>query len=115
MPAKTRHHTVAVPLMLHLQHHPLVRLIRSIYRLRHHSIQPRPLKSLEPVRRHTLVPSRGGHMHRRPRMAKHLFQSLPPHVKRNLAQILLPHPKQIKNTTEAGLSSASIFTRDAAG
>ncbi len=82
--------------MLHLQHHALVRLIRPIHRLRHHPIESRALKPLEPIRRDASVPRRRSHMNRRSRPAQHLLQPPPPLRKRRLPQILLPHPKQIE-------------------
>ncbi len=96
MPPKPRNHAVAVPLMLHLQHHPLVRLIRPLRSLRHHPIKPRTLKSLEPILRLRMIPSRRRHMHRSLRTTKHLLQPLSPLRKRSLPQILIPHPQQIE-------------------
>ena len=73
MPPKPRHHAVTIALMLHLQHHALIRLISPRRSLRHHPIQPRTLKPLEPIHSHPMIPSRRRHMNRSTAAAKHLL------------------------------------------
>src|SRR5262245_12007028 len=51
VPAEARHHAVALPLVLHLEHHPLVRLVGAAFGLRHHAVQARALEASEPVGR----------------------------------------------------------------
>ncbi len=63
----------------------------TLSRLRHHPIQPRTLKSLEPVRRHRPVPCRRRHMHRCLHPRQNPLQPLPPLLKTHPRQVLLPH------------------------
>src|SRR5580692_11162683 len=49
VPAKSRHHAVAVALMFHLEHHALVRLVGSFTRLCHNTIEPGAFKAVKPV------------------------------------------------------------------
>src|SRR5574338_144856 len=56
VPAEARHDTVAVTLVLHLEHDALVRLVGPAVRLGDHAIEPRALEALEPILGHHAVP-----------------------------------------------------------
>src|SRR5271156_5438208 len=50
VPSKARHHAIAVALMLDLEHHALVRLIRAGNRLGHNPVEASAFKAPEPIR-----------------------------------------------------------------
>ena len=49
VPAEPRHDAVAIPLVLDLEHHSLVRLVRSRGRLGDDAVEPRAFEAFEPV------------------------------------------------------------------
>src|SRR5262249_32660571 len=55
VPAKTRHDTVAVTLMLDLKHDPLIRLENAGSRLRNDSVESCALKAAKPIGRNAPV------------------------------------------------------------
>src|SRR5271170_3331314 len=65
VPAKAADHAVAFPLVLDLEHRPLVRLVNAGERLGHHSIESRSLEAPEPVSGDLPVAGRGGDVKRR--------------------------------------------------
>src|SRR5579871_2733838 len=52
IPAESRHHAVAIALMLDLEHDALVGLVGDRERLGHDAIEPRAFEAVEPVLRH---------------------------------------------------------------
>ena len=96
MPPEARDHAVAVALMLHLQHRPLVRLIPARSRLRHHPVQPRALEPPEPILRHLPVARGRCLVNRRLGPLEHLRQPSRPFRERPLPQILIAQAKQIE-------------------
>src|SRR5271155_491362 len=50
VPSKARHDTIAVALVLDLEHHALVGLIGAGSRLGHYAVEARAFKALEPIR-----------------------------------------------------------------
>src|SRR5579864_6643535 len=50
VPAESGHHAIAIALVLHLQHHALVRLVGAVDRLGHDAIEPRAFETPEPIR-----------------------------------------------------------------
>src|SRR5262249_42803043 len=59
VPAEPGDDAIALALVLHLEHHALVRLVRAVFWLRHHAIEPCPLEPPEPIAGDGTVP-RGG-------------------------------------------------------
>ena len=49
VPAEAGDDAVAVALVLHLEHHALVRLVGADVRLGHHAVEPGAFEALEPV------------------------------------------------------------------
>src|SRR5204862_1380337 len=58
VPAKAGDDAVALALVLHLEHHALVRLIDARLRLRHHAVQSCPFEAPEPVSRRVSIARR---------------------------------------------------------
>src|SRR5260221_1668865 len=65
VPAEPRHHTVGIALVFHLEHRTLVRFVESRFTLRDHAVQPRSLKSTEPIGGDDAVPCGRCQMNRR--------------------------------------------------
>ena len=96
MPPKSGDHAIAVALVLHLQHHPLVRLVGPGHRLGHNPVKPRAFKPPKPIRSHTRIPRSRSQVKRRRGRRKQRLQFPPPALKRNTAQIPIAHTKQIE-------------------
>ena len=57
VPSKAGHHAVAIALVLHLEHHALVRLVGPCNRLGHHSVEAGAFEAAEPVGRDARIVS----------------------------------------------------------
>jgi hypothetical protein len=75
VPAKPGDDTVALPLVLHLEHHALVRLVGGVGALRHDAVEAGPLEAPKPVLRRGVVGGRRRDVHRRLDRREHLLQS----------------------------------------
>src|SRR6516162_10042316 len=70
MPAKTCNHTVAIALVLDLEHHALVRLIGVRHRLCHNPVKTRAFEAPKPIRGDFQFACRGCQMNRGRRRRK---------------------------------------------
>ena len=71
VPAKAGDDAVALALVLHLEHHALVRLIDTRLRLGHHAVQSCPLEAAEPVSRRVSIARRRREVERCCRAREH--------------------------------------------
>ena len=62
VPPKPGNNAIAVALMFDLEHHPLVRLVRSRYRLGNNAVETCALKSAKPIRGDAAIASRRCHV-----------------------------------------------------
>ena len=117
VPAEAGDDAVAVALVLHLEHHALVRLVDAARRLRHHAVEAGALEAPEPVARRRArsrvagVRWSGGCAPRQQRLERRAPLAKRASARRSRS----PSHSRSKNTIDAGISSDSIFTRDAAG
>src|SRR5580658_5094091 len=96
VPPEASYHTVAIAIMLHLEHRALVRFIDTIQRLRHHTVEPRALKPLKPIRRNTAIGRRRRQMNRRSHSNQRLLQRFSSKSKGLIPQIARSLTKQIE-------------------
>ena len=96
VPAKAGNHAVAFAVVLHLQHHALVRLVAALGRLGHHAVEPRAFEALEPIRRDGTVSRARGEVQRRLRLAEQRFQPAATLEERLGAQIALALAQQVE-------------------
>ena len=116
VPAEPRHHAVGGALVLHLHHRPLARAVAAVEALGHDAVQAGALEAIEPVQRHRPIGGRGREVHRRPHPGQQLLQAAAaartaaPRAGRDP-----PSASRSHSTIDAGVRSASVATRDAAG
>src|SRR6201986_4091804 len=112
MPAKTRYDTIAVALMLDLQHRALVRRVWPTDRLRDYAIEPRTFEACEPVLRGCGVPRCGCEMQWCTQVDENPFELGAPGGKRLVAQIMIVELKQVEEDNRGRqLCGKCLYTR----
>src|ERR1700754_580327 len=87
VPTKSRHHTIAIALVLHLQHHALVRFVSARDRFRYYAIQPGAFKTSKPIRRRCKIRRHRRYVHWWSNRRKQRLQLLPAFIETLVAQI----------------------------
>ena len=86
MPAEAGDDTIAIALVLHLEHHPLVRLVGSSFGFGDDAVESRTLESLKPVGGDHPVSRCRGQMKRHRRARQQRFESCASLGERRLAE-----------------------------
>src|SRR5688500_912968 len=102
MPAETGDYTVTLALVLHLQHHALVRLVRPGVGLGDHSVEPRPLESPEPVLGDRAVARCGRYVQRLDGIRENALEHSAPLAERLLAQVPIAFAQEVEEDDRRG-------------
>jgi hypothetical protein len=97
VPPEPGHHAVGRPLVLHLDHHPLVGQVRQVDRLGHHPVEARALESGKPVGSHVTIRGGGRQMYRRPDPGKRTLQRSSSLPERHRTQIVVAQRQYIED------------------
>src|SRR5579864_298856 len=96
VPAKAGHHAVTVTLVLDLEHHALVGLVGSGYRLGDDAVEAGAFKTLEPVGGNVAVDGGRSEMNGRRRGADQRFQLVPPGPEGIAAEVAVAEAQQVE-------------------
>src|SRR5437868_499088 len=102
VPAKSGDHAVALALVLHLEHHPLVRLVSPAFRFGDDAIESCTLEALKPVGCGRSVARRRRDVKWRLRLPENRLESRPPLGERRLAETLVAFAKEIEEDDGRG-------------
>ena len=115
VPAEAGDDAVRGALVLDLEHRPLAWLVGRVEPLRDDPVETGALEPVEPVGGEVPLPRRGREVDRRLDPRERRLQPRPPLVLGTSRRSSSPRASRSQPTKLAGVSSASIFTRDAAG
>src|SRR5262245_29803985 len=96
MPAKAGNDTIALALVLDLEHHALVGLVRSQNRLGDDAVETSALKATKPVRRYARIAGCGRQVYRQCCGRKQRCQHYPTILERHLPQISISFAEKVE-------------------
>ena len=102
MPSKAGNDTVAIALVLDLEHHALVRFVNAGSRLGDDTIETRAFKAAKPIGRNTRFPCCRRQMERRRRGCKDGLQHLAPLFEGHASQISLALAEDVEKHDRCG-------------